>query len=244
MATENYHNRPNPSNNDIYNNDVMINGGYKYTTKAPYSSIVANDRLTRATVSEIPAGIQSLVDIGCGDGTYTEMIRRATSISHLTGLDPAEKAIETAQHNFPDIKFIPGNILDTATLPKNRFDIAVLRGVLHHLPDPLGALKNTGLLSNGLIIVEPNGNNPILKLIERFSKYHREHHERSFSPRTMRKWCHTAGWSITSEKYVGFVPFFFPEVPAKTLHFLQPVLERVPVINRVFNASVVYVCKK
>jgi hypothetical protein len=90
-----------------------------------------------------------------------------------------------------------------------------------------------------LLIIEPNGNNPILKLIEKMSPYHREHEERSFSSRTLARWCREAGCPATSISFIGFVPFFFPTLPAKIIHFFQPFLERVPLLCRFFGAQVV-----
>ncbi|MEZ4901482.1 MAG: hypothetical protein R2822_06830 [Spirosomataceae bacterium] len=62
--------------------------------------------------------------------------------------------------------------------------------------------------------MEPNGNNPILKLIEKTSKYHIEHEEQSFIEFSLKKWIKNAGGKVTNWSYVGYVPFFFPDGPA------------------------------
>ena len=51
-----------------FNSDVKANSGYKYTTNAPYSSIVSNKRITDATIKYIPTNSLSIIDIGCGGG--------------------------------------------------------------------------------------------------------------------------------------------------------------------------------
>ena len=59
-----------------FDRDVALNEGYRYTTNAPLSSRLANDRLTDATLDLVPLAGRSLIDVGCGDGTYTADLAR------------------------------------------------------------------------------------------------------------------------------------------------------------------------
>ena len=59
-------------NVNVFNSDVAENKGYRYTNNAPFSSVVANLRQTQETLKLIDSDAKTLVDIGCGDGTYTE----------------------------------------------------------------------------------------------------------------------------------------------------------------------------
>src|SRR3989344_650064 len=225
-----------------FNQDVAENRGYKYTTNAPYSSVVANDRLTKATIDKIPSGKISIIDIGCGDGTYTNEIKIGRPNSNICGFDPAVSATELAKKSYPEIDFFVSDILKKESLPDKKFDLAILRGVLHHVRDQEVALRNTALIADKVLILEPNGNNPILKIIEKLSPYHRAHEEQSFSSIQWRTWCRNTGWEIESLEYVGFVPFFFPTGPAKVIHFFQPMLEKIPFLNKYFSAVLVFVC--
>ena len=227
-----------------FNQDVLANEGYLYTTNAKFSSMVANLRLTEATLDKLHSGIKMVIDVGAGDGTYTAEIKKAKPEISFWGLDPAAGAIETAQRKYPDIKFVVGNILEKETLPQQKFDLAVVRGVLHHLSNPKLALANVARLADHAIIIEPNGWNPVLKLIERLSTYHREHEEQSFSLSKLKTWCQEAGYRVTSVDYVGFVPFFFPTLLAKTIYAIQPLLEKIPVIKHLFTACYVIRCEK
>jgi SAM-dependent methyltransferase len=228
----------------VFDRDVSSNGGYVYTINPACSSIVANQRLTDATVDAIPQGCRSLLDVGCGDGTYTKQIQDRFPGMAITGFDPSANAIERAAGLFPGICFTTGNILDRNTLPPGQFEFAVIRGVLHHVSDPALALKNVGLLANRILIIEPNGWNPVLKTIERLSKYHRDHEEQSFPLGRLKQWCEDAGLQVTSVDYVGFVPFFFPTTPAKLMHMLQPALERIPLVRHCLTACYVIVAER
>ena len=59
-----------------------------------------------------------------------------------------------------------GDVLRAETFPEGKFDLIILRGVLHHVLDPAEAIRQCAARTNALLIIEPNGNNPILKLIE------------------------------------------------------------------------------
>jgi SAM-dependent methyltransferase len=168
-----------------FNSDVRDNQGYRYTTSASYSSFVANRRMTDATLQHIGPMAKRVLDAGCGDGTYTNYIKGERGSLEIVGFDPASEAIRVARGRFPDIEFVVGDVLRPETFPEGKFDLIILRGVLHHVLDPAEAIRQCAVRADLLLIIEPNGNNPILKLIEKLSPYHRQHEERSFSSQTL-----------------------------------------------------------
>jgi hypothetical protein len=102
---------------------------------------------------------------------------------------------------------------------------------------------NAMMLSEQLLVVEPNGNNPILKLIEKSSRYHHQHEECSFS-QTLKKWRGKAGYEVERLDFVGFIPFFFPTVLTKIICFFQPVLEKIYPLKKYFGAQIIIRCRK
>lgn len=229
-----------------FNSDVMDNGGYRYTSNAPYSSIVSNKRITDETVKVLRniGNVKSVIDIGCGDGTYTADLKKALPNVDFIGFDPATEAIALANGKYPNCQFIVGNVLDPATFPQKKYDVAVIRGVIHHLPTQSAAVKNAALLSDRVLIIEPNGNNPILKWIEKNSEYHIKHEEQSFSSDFLSQICTENGLKVKYLSFIGFVPFFFPTLPSKVIYALQPVLEHVPLLGRFFGAQTVILAEK
>ena len=232
------------NNVNVFNQDIQDNQGYRYTTNAQFSSVVANLRLTRATLENIPLGLRTLIDIGCGDGTYTNELKRLRNEMNIEGTDPAEIAIAHAKRNFPDIDFFVSNILIPVSFINRYYDMAILRGVLHHLSDQQEAIINTLSLADYMLIIEPNGNNPVLKYIEKHSAYHIEHEEQSFTTNQLLNWCSNAGWKISTVQYVGFVPMFFPGFLSRIIFFFQPLLEKIPILRFYLGAQIVIVCKK
>ena len=76
-----------------FNDDVERNGGYAYTTEAPLSSRMANQRLTAAYVGWSTFGASESSTVGCGDGTYTVELYDRARPAFVQGIDPAEAAI-------------------------------------------------------------------------------------------------------------------------------------------------------
>ncbi len=231
-------------NVDAFNSDVAANDGYMYTTKASLSSVLANKRMTDAALAMIDDNAVTLIDIGAGDGTYSNDLYQQRPNLKITGFDPASEAIKVAAVKYPKIDFFVGDILTTSTFPKKKFDVGVIRGVLHHLNNPKQAIANSILMSDRIVIIEPNGNNPILKIIEKVSPYHRLHEERSFSSGQLKQWCVESGFEVERIDFIGFVPFFFPTFLTKIIYFFQPMMEKIYPLKKYFGAQIVISCKK
>lgn len=230
-------------NVEAFNQNVEENEGFLYTTNAQFSSRVANQRITREIYKFIDPTYKTLIDIGCGDGVYTNRIKKNFPHLEVTGFDPAEKAVEMASENYPSVTFRTLNLLDpNLPVPAKKYDVAIIRGVLHHLADQQLAIKNAFKMADHLIIMEPNGNNPILKVIEKTSQYHIDHEEQSFFEWDLKKWIRNAGGQVDEWSYVGYVPFFFPDGPAKTIYKVQPFLEKIPVLKHIFSGQFIISC--
>ena len=100
--------------------------------------------------------------------------------------------------NIDNIDFVVKNIYNFDI--NEKFDLVFFNGVLHHLGDPNKAIEIASEFADEMIIVEPNGYSPALKIIEKASKYHREHEEQSFFLFTINKWLGNAGMKIKKYK--------------------------------------------
>jgi SAM-dependent methyltransferase len=174
-----------------------------------------------------------LVDIGCGDGTYTmEIVNRFGPLS-IRGIDPASNAVDVAAKRLPpqlakSVSFEIGNIYN---LESHGEDVAVIRGVLHHLDRPQDAINHLAGQFQSIMVLEPNGFNPAMKLIEKVSAYHRAHDEKSYWPPSLNGWFRGAGMSVVAQKYFCLVPYFFPTPAAKFLSWIEPAVELLPLIR-------------
>lgn len=175
---------------------------------------------------------------------YTAELALYFPDAQIVAFDPAAVAIDIAKQQFPTISFVVADLLDASTLSDTVYDVGIIRAVLHHLPDDSQALaiQNASKRCRRLIILEPNGNNPVVKLFEKYSTYHIEHEEKSYTSTAIVNWCRQSQWAQIELTFIGFVPTFFPEWPARLVHFVQPFFEKVPLINTYLSAQMVVVC--
>jgi len=108
-----------------------------------------------------------------------------------------------------------------------------LRAVLHHLDDPRKAIQEALRVAEIIWVIEPNGYNPGLKFNERFSTYHIEHQEKSYAPHLLDRWVSHLGGKVIHRRWAGFVPMFCPDWLARWMKWLEPIVEHVPIINRI-----------
>jgi 2-polyprenyl-3-methyl-5-hydroxy-6-metoxy-1,4-benzoquinol methylase len=229
------------ANVQAFDRDAREHGGYRYTGTDRLSKRFSNSRSTRAIAEAADLAGSTIIDIGCGDGTFTIELAGCGAL-HVLGIEPAAGAVERAttaaradERGLTNISFEVGNVYDLRTdLPPA--DYAVMRGVLHHLPDPAQAVAAISRHCKRLVILEPNGMNPVLKIIERVSRYHIDHEEQSFLPTTIDRWVTAANGIIEYRKFLNFVPLFSPDMIARTLKLVEPLVEATPGI-RVFSTG-------
>ncbi len=223
---------------DPFEHDVVRSGGYRYTTDAPLSSCLANDRMTSASLALADWRHRRVIDVGCGDGTYTAEMLRLADIAGIHGVDPSPAAVEAARARAgdPRMTFAVGSAYELAHADDD-FDIAYLRGVLHHMDHPVEALTEALRVAPLIVVVEPNGYNVGLKVLERVSPYHREHKEKSYQPRQLDRWVQGIGATVVARRYVGFVPMFSPDPYARAAKRIEPALERQPGLRQVTCAQ-------
>lgn len=241
-------------NVDVFNKDVKKLGGYAYTNKNIYSARVASIKQSTEIIRMVEqfCGKKkniSILDIGSGDGTYTFELLEKLNPKMIVGFDYAKDGVEIAKNRIKKkdngrIKFIECSIYDADKKIKNKFDVAVIRGVLHHLYHPEKGIDAISKLANLIIIAEPNGYSPIMKIIEKVSPYHRRHEEKSYWPPTLNSWFEKNGFKVRKQYFCGAVPFFFYEPLARILKTIEPLIEDIPYLNRIYCGTNLVVYEK
>ena len=82
------------------------------------------------------------VDFGCGTGRWAKFV--AEKVNFLICIDASSKATNVAKRNLIDKKncYVIQCMIDKLPILDNSLDFAYSLGVLHHLPDTGGAMKN------------------------------------------------------------------------------------------------------
>jgi SAM-dependent methyltransferase len=217
-----------------FNEDVRANDGYRYTSNAKPSSTMANARISREVAQLVDLRGKRVIDVGCGDGIYTEEFL-AMGAAYVLGVDAAADAIALASGRpavGPRLAFRVAAVDQLSSIGE-QFDVAVVRGLLHHLYDAEPAAAAICAIADEVVVIEPNGYNPVLKVIEKVSRYHVEHEEKSYPPRRLDRWFESQGAVVEDSRFIGLVPYFCPDGIARGLKKLEPLVERTPLIRAI-----------
>jgi len=216
-----------------FERDAVENDGYLYTTNTRRSSQIANMRHSEAIYGAVDFHGKRVIDIGCGDGTYSVEIYDREEPSSIYALDPAASALDIARRKAGG-RNITFEAASAYQIPcgDGTFDIAHLRGVLHHMDRPFDALSEAFRVAPCIIVLEPNGYNLGMKMIEKVSKYHRLHGEKSYPPSRLDRWVRRLGGKVIHRDWACLVPFFCPDWFARGMKAIEPIVESIPVVNR------------
>lgn len=172
--------------------------------------------LERAGVS--PA--QRVLDYGCGTGSLTRLLSRRFQV--VAGYDPSEQSLSLARQQAPTATFYG----DEVSIPDARFDVAILSGVLHHVPPP----ERVGVLCQVVRKLEPGGrlfvfeHNPYNPLTRRaVNACPFDDDAILLPPREVRALLERASLRAVQQDYV----LFFPRALA-SLRRLEPLLRGFP----------------
>ena len=82
------------------------------------------------------------LDAGCGTGRWAMLV--APRVGHLHLLDASPAALTVARQNLSDARNVTFHLASVSDIPlrDNSLDFAYSLGVLHHVPDTLGAIKH------------------------------------------------------------------------------------------------------
>jgi SAM-dependent methyltransferase len=228
----------------VFDRDARGHSGYLYTTDR-ISSQLANQRNIDVVIESVSLQGKSVLDLGCGDGFLTIRLWDRGKPRAMTAVEPAAAAVEVANRNKQDrpIRF---EVADSRHLRyrDDQFDLVLLLGVLHHDDEPARTIREALRVAPELLILEPNGNNPALKVLEKVSKYHRDHGEKSYLPSTLRGWIREAGGGVISDCFAGLVPVLSPDAVARLLKRVEPLLERTPLLNALGCSVYVVVARR
>ena len=186
-----------------------------------------------------------MIDIGCGDGTFSIELHDRGRPFGIHAIDVAEGPVEIARRRAGarDITFEVASAYD---IPRgdNSFDIAHVRGVLHHMDRPFAVMREALRVAPTLILLEPNGYNMGLKMIEKLSRYHREHGERSYPPGRLDRFARQLSRRVTHRSFFCTVPYFCPDWFARAMKRIEAKVESLPLVNQLACGAYVMVAER
>jgi ubiquinone/menaquinone biosynthesis C-methylase UbiE len=133
----------------------------EYDVFAPEASARLVDQFVR--LSGLPPRAR-VVDLGCGSGTFTGLLRRAGY--DCVGLDISGKLLEVGRRKHAGIGFLQGDI-EHLPFANASFDGVLLSGVVHHFPDPSACAAEVFRIlrpQGRFVAFDPNRMNPFMWL--------------------------------------------------------------------------------
>jgi trans-aconitate methyltransferase len=100
----------------------------------------------------------SVLDVGCGKGTFTQFLKRANN--SVLGVDGSAAAIAKARASFPDIEFRQLDVHELSSIGRT-FDVVVIMAVLAYVEDWPLVLKQVAQLTKWIYVAEFIPPNPI-----------------------------------------------------------------------------------
>jgi ubiquinone/menaquinone biosynthesis C-methylase UbiE len=84
----------------------------------------------------LPSGLK-WIDVGCGNGAFTELIVERCAPNEVRGIDPSEAQLDFARQR-PSVRLAKFEHGDAMALPfpEDAFDVTILALVIFFVPDP------------------------------------------------------------------------------------------------------------
>jgi 2-polyprenyl-3-methyl-5-hydroxy-6-metoxy-1,4-benzoquinol methylase len=128
----------------------------KHTHKNPIQRLLLWNFFRRLTNLTAAKKVDSILDVGCGEGFTLNRLREKGIGKKLEGLEHSKDAIALGKKTYPEIKIQQGNIYQ---LPykDNSFDLVLCTEVLEHLEEPEKALRELVRVSKKYLVISvPN----------------------------------------------------------------------------------------
>lgn len=167
-------------------------GGWNDTTR--YGPACRHRRrIVAHLVKRLPH--ESVLDLGCGDGSLLAEISRKVK-GRLVGSDISAEAVRIAAGRCPGLEFIQMDL--AKDLPADRFDTVVMSEVLEHIEDDAAALRRIADIARYVVISVPGG--PAGKVDRRFG------HFRNYEGDALPRLLESCGYDVVYFRRWGF-PF-------------------------------------
>ena len=122
-------------------------------------------RMTHLASLNLPVEHKSVLDVGCGVGQLTQFfLDRECTVVCIDGRDSNVEAIRSL---YPNVNAHVVNVDTDSLLKFGMFDVVFCYGLLYHLENPIGALRNMASVCRELLLLETvicDADLPVLRL--------------------------------------------------------------------------------
>ena len=195
-----------------------VDGGYLCKEAAvTYDAVTAlaspphETRLRRQVLTSIQGQPQRILDLGCGTGSMTLMLKTAYPQAEVVGLDLSPHMLCQAQHKSQqanlDIHWLHGLAENTGLAP-NSFDVITLCMVFHEMPPRISKLvlqECQRLVKPGGQVIILDGNQNRLRHADWLIKLFREPYATIYATENVQEWMEAAHLNTAPTQYLGWI---------------------------------------
>ncbi len=128
----------------------------KHTSKNPLQKFLINNFYKSLLSAVRNLKIDSVLDVGCGEGFALQKLYQSRIGKRLEGIDFQKEAIELGRKIHPHLNLETGNIYNLS-FKDNSFDLVMATEVLEHLEEPRKGLKELIRVSKKYLLLSvPN----------------------------------------------------------------------------------------
>jgi SAM-dependent methyltransferase len=175
---------------------------WNYNALTRWQTSLQNDLLRNISVTDI----HSVLDVGCGMGERTALLKKYFPEANVTGIDFSENGIATAKKNFGSIsglEYFVTDATDNSFYEQKKYDLVFSFGVLEHIDDWRSVFHNLVSTSARYLLVYTE--------VGKMSKFEPEFwgHVRNFKHDDITNEAEKLGMKTIEAFYAGF-PFYNP----------------------------------
>lgn len=195
-----------------------IEGGYLNEIAAiTYDAVTAlasppnENWIRQQMMAAIQQQPQQILDIGCGTGTSTLMLKQAFSTAAVSGIDLSPYllvvAAEKARNKGVSIEWRHG-LAETTGFQDEQFDLVTASFLFHETPPQISQLilqECFRLLKPGGQVLILDGNQQVLRHADWLIRLFREPYSKVYAAGSVQAWMDAAGFDTTQTKAVGWI---------------------------------------
>jgi SAM-dependent methyltransferase len=186
----------------------------------------------------IPDG-GAVLELGCGDGGFAARVL-APVYRRVDAMDKSRAAIDRAlARGAPGhVRFVAVDVTVHPYAEDEHWDGAFLMGFLHHIKrHAQGVVSRLSRVAARVVVLEPNGNNPLRKLLERLPS-NRQAGEESFGLDELRAIFEACGYRLAMQSSINLFPPFTPDVLFTPVRTLERLVEARSGMHRLCSSRV------
>ncbi len=132
----------------------------------PHYVDITEARLNHFKSLNLPITGKTVIDVGCGIGRFSEFF--VSQSCDIFCIDGRSENIKILKELYPELKAAVVDLETSTILEYGKFDVVFCYGLLYHLADPFGFIKNAFRICGEMMIIETcitDANDPILRIV-------------------------------------------------------------------------------